>query len=60
MYTITRPKIIFCDIDVYETIVIALKEIDLDVPIFTMDGKIGDSKDVEELLQETNEENHFV
>lgn len=60
MFSMTEPKIVFCDTDVYETVVIALKEIDLDVPIYTFGGKVGVSKDIEELLQETGDENNFM
>lgn len=55
-----EPTVIFCDIECYNQIDEALKEMKLNVKIFTLGGKIGDSEPIEDLLAETGTEESFM
>lgn len=56
----TKPSIIFCAVDEYYRIYEALKELKLNVKIFTFDGHIEGLDAIEILFAETGIENQFV
>lgn len=60
MFKLTSPKIVCCDVENYEILVAALKELDFDVPIFTFGGTVDGSIAIEELFDETGDEDYFV
>lgn len=61
MFKITQPRIIFCEVKVYDLMVECLAEVGIsNVKIFTFDGIKGDSEAVEDLLHATGEESDFV
>lgn len=57
--TKTKPSVIFCDVNVYGKMNEALKELKKDVKVFTFGGKIDGAEPVENLLNETGDENNF-
>lgn len=60
MFKLTSPKIVCCDVENYEILTVALKELDLDAPIFTFGGTVDGSISIEELFAETGDEDYFV
>lgn len=56
----TKPKLVFCDADVYETIRASLSELENDATIVTMREKVDGAMFVEELLVATGSEETFV
>lgn len=56
----TRPNVIFCDIDVYDMIAESLKELNHQAKVFTIDGTKGESESIENLFVETGTEDQFV
>ncbi|XP_065368180.1 uncharacterized protein LOC135960740 [Calliphora vicina] len=62
IYSNTRPKIIFCDVENYENIREANKNLNLNALIYLMNGEIAGVKNVKDLLecdqQLSNEELH--
>lgn len=59
-FQITQPIVIFCEIDVYDLVKECFNEIGRNVKIFTFNGVRGDSEAVENLLQETQNEEEFM
>lgn len=62
MFGQTKPKIVFCDSDLYETMKNALKEIgSTNTPIYVVDQMetVGSIKSVHEILTETGTEHLF-
>lgn len=59
MLSITQPKMMFCDVDVYDLVRECLNELENDARIFTFSGQSGDSEPVENLFEETEEESEF-
>lgn len=61
MFKLTEPRIIFCEVKVYDLIVKCLAEVGIcKAKIFTFDGIKGDSEAVERLLDATGNESDFV
>lgn len=56
----TRPSAIFCEVHVYDLIKECVKEIGMNIKIFTFNGVKGDSEAVECLLQVTEQEEDFM
>lgn len=59
MFSITAPKVVFCDSDVYDLVRECLTELENDASVFTFRGTTDDSVSVEEILEETPEEKDF-
>lgn len=57
---ITKPSLIFCDIEPYNHVAQAVEELGLEITVFTLNGQTGNSKSVEVLFNETGNENDFV
>lgn len=55
-----EPTVIFCDIECYNQIDDALKDLKLNVKVFTIGGQIGDFEPIENLLAETGTEKSFM
>lgn len=60
MYRQTKPKLVFCDADVYEETKISLNEIGSDASIITLRGEIDGVRNIQSLLKPTDEEDSFV
>lgn len=60
MLKITKPVVIFCEIDSYQLIRDCLTEIEIMAKIFTFGGSIGQSESVENLFKETHLEDQFM
>lgn len=56
MLNITKPNLVFCDLDKYEMVKDCLIQLDNNAAIYTFGGCKEDSEDVETLFKETNEE----
>lgn len=59
MLNITKPSVIFCDVEVYDKLVESLQEVGIDVKIITMNGRIASCEHVDDLLVETGFESTF-
>lgn len=60
MFRITKPKVVFCDVDKLPAVRESLKELKWNVMIFTFNGKTEDSRSVNELLVGTGCESEFL
>lgn len=61
MFELTEPRIIFCEIKVYDMIVECLTEVGIsNAKVFTFDGIRGDSEAVDDLFNETGNERDFM
>lgn len=60
MLSTTKPKLMFCDIEVYDLVKKCLLELCNDAQIFTFGGSKGESEQVENLFSETQNELDFV
>lgn len=60
MFKQTKPKLVFCDADVFETAKRALNELDNDAMFITLRNKIDGVSFVEELFAPTGSEDSFV
>lgn len=60
MFAQTEPKLVFCDDDVYETVKLALDELESNAMIFTLRARIDGVRYIEELLEATGNEAEFV
>lgn len=60
MLSITKPKVMFCDVDVYDLVCECLNELESDAPIYTFSGNTDDSIPVETLFEEILEANEFT
>lgn len=56
----TEPKLIFCEVKVYDLVVECLDEVGYKAKVFTFNGKKGDSEPVENLFIETGIEEDFM
>lgn len=56
----TKPSLMFCDVKVHNLLKECLIELGNDAEIFTMNGQIGDSEPVEDLLCAIGDEDDFV
>lgn len=59
MFGQTKPKLVFCDADVYETTKLALDELENDATVITLREKIDGVMNIEELLAPTGIEDSF-
>lgn len=55
-----KPTVVFCDISACDQLNEALKDLSLNVKVFTFGGKVDGFEPVENLFAETGEENRFV
>lgn len=60
MLNISKPVLVFCDMDCYELVNEVLAELGNNANIFTFGGKIGRSEPVENLFRETYKEDQFL
>lgn len=60
MLKITKPRLMFCDVEVYQMVAECLEELKNDAKIFTFGGQVGKSKAVESLFAETGEAKYFT
>ncbi|XP_031623989.1 probable 4-coumarate--CoA ligase 1 [Contarinia nasturtii] len=60
MLKTTKPVVIFCDVEVYDLVKECFAELKNDSKIFTFGGNKGDSEQVENLFEETHNEDDFV
>lgn len=60
MLNISKPILVFCDMDCYELVNEVLAELGNNANIFTFGGKIGRSEPVESLFRETYKEDQFL
>lgn len=59
MFKQTKPKLVFCDADVYEETKISLNEIANDATIITLRGKVEGVRSIEDLLIPTSDEDSY-
>lgn len=59
MLSITKPKIVFCDVDIYNLMRECLDDLKNDAIVFTFSGQTADSVPVENLFDEVEGENSF-
>lgn len=60
MLTITKPKLVFSDLQSYDAIAKSLGNVNNEAPIYTFEGQIGKSVPVEKLFAETGREAEFM
>lgn len=60
MLKTTKPRLIFCDIEVYDATKESLDELGNNAQIFTFGGCKGGSEPVENLFEETGNEDEFM
>lgn len=59
MFGQTKPKLVFCDADVYDTVKLALTELENDAMIITFRDKVDGAHYIEELFAPTGNEDSF-
>lgn len=59
MFSISAPKVVFCDVAVYDLVRECLDGLQNDASIFTFSGQIAESIPVEQIFEETPKENEF-
>lgn len=59
MLTVTKPVLVFCDIDCFELVDECLAELENRAKIFTFGGSSGRSEPVENLFKDTHREDEF-
>lgn len=59
MFGITKPSVVFCDVEVYDRLIESLAECGVQAKIITMNGKIYGCEEVEDLFVETGLESTF-
>lgn len=60
MFSITKPKAVFCDVEIYDLVQDCLHELENDGKIFTFNGQTTDSIPVETLFEESSGEDSFT
>lgn len=61
MLSITKPKLVFCDVDLYDLVRECLNELENEaIAIFTFGGQNDESIPVETLFEERSEEDTFA
>lgn len=60
MLNITKPRLMFCGVEVYELVSECLKQLGNDSKIYTFGGEAGKSEPVETLFTPTGSEEQFV
>lgn len=56
----TEPKLIFCEIGVFDVVQKCLTELNMHAKIFTMNGTTDDAESVDQLFVETGIEEAFM
>lgn len=59
MLSISMPKLMFCDVAVYDLVQECLNELENDAKVFTFSGQTGDSISVEDLFDAVDGEDSF-
>lgn len=59
MFGQTKPKLVFCDADVYDTVKLALNELENDAMIITFRDRVENAHYIEELFAPTGNEDSF-
>lgn len=60
MFDMTKPNLIFCDVEDYEMVVECLDDLGLKAKIFSFYKTIGETENVENLFAETGNEEEFT
>lgn len=60
MLNMSKPCLMFCDVQNYDLVAKCMNELGMKSPIFTFGGQKGDSKSVESLFVENGDEDQFV
>lgn len=60
MLNITKPSLIFCDVDCHDRLVDSLQAVGNPAKIITFNGKVGESEQVEDLFVATGTESSFM
>lgn len=56
----TKPVLLFCDVECVDLLDECLKEIEIQAKIFTFGGSKGNSEPIENLFKETHKETQFM
>lgn len=59
MFGQTKPKLVFCDADVFKTVKLAMSELENDATIITFREKIDGVMNIDELFKPTGNEDSF-
>lgn len=60
MLNVTKPTLMFCDVDVYDLLKECLTDLGNDAKIFVFGGGKDEAESVENLFLETHNEDHFL
>lgn len=60
MLSLTRPKLVFTELNSYEAVKQSLRKLKNDTQIFTFCGQVGESLAVNDLFVETGMESEFM
>lgn len=60
MLQMTKPTVVFCDIDQYDVVDKCLKEAQQQAKVFTINGLKRESEPIENLFFETGTEDQFM
>lgn len=60
MLLLTKPSLMFCDLELHDLIAECINEVGIETKIFTFHGAKGDSEPVENLFVETGRESCFM
>lgn len=60
LLSITKPSLVFCDVDVHNKLVECLRDLGNVANIITLNGKVDSSEQVEDLLVPTGSESTFM
>lgn len=60
MFKMTKPRLMFCDVENYDLVAKCTNELGMQTPIFTFGGQKGDSKSVESLFVVNGDDDQFV
>lgn len=60
MLKITKPNLMFCELNLYDLVAECLKELELKSSIFTFGGQKGDSKSIDSLFVSVENEDDFL
>lgn len=60
MFKMAKPKLIFCDLNKLEVVLNSLEQLNMNAMIFTFGESTEHSQNIDELLNETGDEQEFV
>lgn len=60
MVNIIKPKLVFSDLQSYDAIEKSLRNLNIEAPVYTFEGQVGNSIAVQSLLAKTGQEYEFV